>query len=394
MSLFGGLSAAFLVAAPSEALDTIAYTYDALGRLVTTSVTGGPAGGTQTATGFDPAGNRSSYTVSGVPGAVSFSVNSVAATEGAALVFTVTKTGTASGSLTVNYATSNGTASSPADYTATSGTLTFLAGETSKTVSVPTIDDSAVEGNETVLLTLSGASGGATISAPTGTGTINDNDLTPPTFAISNAGAVAEGGTLSYTVTKAGATSTSFSVNYVSAGGTATSGTDFTAVSGTLTFLTSETSKTINVATIDDSTVEPNETVLVNLSSPTGGATITASQGSGTINNNDISNLPPVANADSTSFLCIVSRTVNLIANDTDPENNIPLTLVSIDATAGGGAAWASVTSSTSAIIGASSAGTFVFNYVVSDSLGATSTGTLTATVSPKPGFECQEPPA
>jgi len=56
---------------------------------------------------------------------------------------------------TVNYATSNGTATAPTDYTAASGTLTFAPGETSKTITITTVNDSAQEGDETVNLTLS-----------------------------------------------------------------------------------------------------------------------------------------------------------------------------------------------------------------------------------------------
>ncbi|WP_245656949.1 Ig-like domain-containing protein [Sphingomonas asaccharolytica] len=115
---------------------------------------------------------------------------------------------------------------------------------------------------------------------------------------------------------------------------------------------------------------------MVILSSPTGGATISASQGSGTINDSTPSNLPPVANADTTSFECSIYQTVNLVANDTDPENNVPLHLVSIT-----GPGSATVTSTTSVTIGEHTSGTFTFSYVVSDSLGATSTGQLTATV-------------
>ena len=65
----------------------------------------------------------------------------------------------ASGTVTVDYATSNGTATAGADYTATSGTLRFAAGEQSKSVSVAVLDDDHDEGEETVTLTLSNASG-------------------------------------------------------------------------------------------------------------------------------------------------------------------------------------------------------------------------------------------
>jgi len=302
--------------------------------------------------------------------------NATAVTEGGTLTFTVTRTGSTTGTNAVNFATASGTATSGSDFTANSGTLTFAPGDTTKTITVATIDDSVVESAETVLVNLSSPTGGATITTAQGSGTINDNDVAPPSFAISNATAVTEGGTLTFTVTRTGTTSSSYSVNYATASGTATSGTDFTATSGTLTFLASDTAKTITVSTIDDTAVESAETVLVNLSSPTGGATITTAQGSGTINDNDTANLPPVANADTTSFNCSAYQTVNLVANDTDPENNVPLVLVSVT-----GPGSVTVSSSTSVTIGESSTGSFTFSYVVRDSLGATSTGQLTATV-------------
>jgi hypothetical protein len=285
---------------------------------------------------------------------IAFAIGNATAMEGGVLTFTVTKAGTTTSSYSVNYATASGTATSGSDFTATSGTLTFLPGDTTKTITVATIDDSVVEPTETVLVNLSSPTGNATITTTQGSGTILDNDVA---FAVSNAAAVTEGGTLTFTVTRSGTTSSGFSVNYATASGTATSGSDFTATSGTLTFLASETTKTITVATIDDSVIESPETVLVNLSSPTGGATITTPQGSGTINDNDTG---PVANADTTSFDCSAYQTVNLVANDTDPGNNVPLYLVSIT-----GPGSATVTSSTSVTIGEHSAGTYTFSYVV-----------------------------
>ena len=73
--------------------------------------------------------------------------------------------------VTVDYATSNGTATAGSDYTATSDTLTFSAGETSKTIAVTVLADALDEANETVTMTLSSASN-ATISDSTGTFTL------------------------------------------------------------------------------------------------------------------------------------------------------------------------------------------------------------------------------
>ena len=97
-----------------------------------------------------------------------------------ALAFAVTLSRASSFSVTVDYATADETATAGADYTATSGTLTFLAGETAKTVPVPVIDDVIDEGSETLTLTLANPSGGnAWLADATATGTIRNSDHMP-----------------------------------------------------------------------------------------------------------------------------------------------------------------------------------------------------------------------
>ena len=97
---------------------------------------------------------------------------------GATLAFAVTLSRAPSGTVTVGYATSDGTATAGSDYTATSGTLTFAAGETAKTVPVPVLDDNHDEGSETLTLTLSNPSG-AYLADGTATGTITNTDHMP-----------------------------------------------------------------------------------------------------------------------------------------------------------------------------------------------------------------------
>ena len=82
---------------------------------------------------------------------------------------------TAAHSVTVDYATADGTAKAGEDYTATSGTLTFGPGESSKTVSVPILDDALDEGEETFVLRLSNATGGRIVDGEA-TGTITNSD--------------------------------------------------------------------------------------------------------------------------------------------------------------------------------------------------------------------------
>ncbi len=101
------------------------------------------------------------------------SVADARATEGvdSALVFVVTLDRSASGEVTVSYATSDGTAAAGEDYEAASGTLSFAAGETEKTVEVAVLDDAHDEGEETLAFALSGAAGAA-IADGEATGTV------------------------------------------------------------------------------------------------------------------------------------------------------------------------------------------------------------------------------
>ena len=125
------------------------------------------------------------------------SVSDASAAEGDAVAFTVSLSAASSEQATVEYATSDGTATSGTDYTADSGTLTFAANETTKTVSVATTDDSVDESDETFTLTLSSATN-ATLGDATATGMIEDDD-SPPVLSVSDASA-AEGDAVEFTV--------------------------------------------------------------------------------------------------------------------------------------------------------------------------------------------------
>ena len=92
--------------------------------------------------------------------------------------FTVTLDRAASETVSVDYATSNGSALAGADYTATSGTLTFSPGEGSKTVQVAILDDAHDEDEETFTLALSNASGAVIVDGEA-TGRIENHDPLP-----------------------------------------------------------------------------------------------------------------------------------------------------------------------------------------------------------------------
>jgi subtilisin family serine protease len=191
--------------------------------------------------------------------------------------------------ITVEYATADSTATAGSDYVAKSGTLNFLAGAISQTVTVIVNSDVVDEANETVLLNLLDAAN-ATIDDGQATGTIGNDDPLP---AVSiNDPKITEGQSgiknLNFSVTLSGASATAVSVNYATLAGTATGGDDFNSAQGTLIFNPGQTSRTVSVAIRGDTLAEPDETFLVALSNATGAAIFDA-EATGTIQNDDVS---------------------------------------------------------------------------------------------------------
>ena len=138
------------------------------------------------------------------------------------------------------------------------------------------------EPDETIVVQLSNAPAGTTISTPTGTGTITDDDT--PTFSIDSP-SVTEGDSgsvdMTFTVTLSPASYRDVTVDYADAGsGTATSGTDYTAIAaGMLTFDVGDTSKTVTVVVAGDVEEESDETIVVQLSNAPDGTRISTEGG-------------------------------------------------------------------------------------------------------------------
>jgi Calx-beta domain/RTX calcium-binding nonapeptide repeat (4 copies) len=146
-------------------------------------------------------------TVQGVP-KPSVSVANVSQSEGDSgsqpAAFTVSLSKASPLRVTVAYATADGTANAGADYTASSGTLVFAAGQTSKTVAVPIVGDTAYEPDETFTLTLSNPVN-ATLGTATATGTITNTDAPTATSGHYN-GPISSGGNIDFDVAADGRT--------------------------------------------------------------------------------------------------------------------------------------------------------------------------------------------
>jgi YD repeat-containing protein len=270
------------------------YTYDNAGRLVTVD----DGNGRITTYTLDPAGNRTNVTTALGAGVLQFSSPNFSVSEaGPTATITVTRTNGTTGVVGVTYSTTitGSTATAGSDYTSTTGTLSWANGDAAnKTFTIAISEDALVEGNETVNLALTAPTGGAGPGSQTSAVlTITDNDVPVPgtlqfsaaTYSVTEAGPQA-----TITITRINGSNGAASVNYATvSGGTATAGSDYTTTTGTKTWADGDSSsKTFNIPILEDTAIEGNETVNLQLSGVVGaqpGAQTTAAL---TITDNDV----------------------------------------------------------------------------------------------------------
>ncbi len=221
-------------------------------------------------------------------------INDVAASEGdlgtTNFTFTVSLSAPAGpGGVTFDIATANGSATAGVDYVARSLTSQNIpAGSSTYTFTVSVNGDTLNEPSETFFVNVTNVTNALVVDGQ-GVGTITNDDPLPSlsindvTVTEGNAGTV----NATFTVALNAASGRSVSVNYATADGTAAQPTDYASASGSLTFTPGQTSQTITVTVNGDTTPEGNETFFVNLSGATN-ATISDSQGVGTITNDDV----------------------------------------------------------------------------------------------------------
>jgi hypothetical protein len=185
--------------------------------------------------------------------------------------------------VTVSFTTQNVTAAGSLDYTGTSGTLIFAAGQTTQTVRIQIIDDISPENLETFNFVVFNPVNALVARATALVGIVDDDTVvTTPRLFVRDAVVDEKAGTASIPVLLGGpngeSTNHTVTVAFATSNGTATAGTDYTATSGTLTFAAGETAKTVVVVIADDTLAEPSERFNLTLSAPVG-ATIVDGQG-------------------------------------------------------------------------------------------------------------------
>ena len=178
-------------------------------------------------------------------------------------VFTITRSGATTNALTVNYGLT-GSALHGTDYVALPGVLTIPAGSAVGTVVITPIEDSIGEPSQTVVLEIRGGLGYSIGAASSATVTITDNsDVTYASIAVTAGPAVEGGAAGTFRVTTTGTGTGNIDVKYT-VSGTATNGTDYTALSGTLT-MAKNTTANITITPIQDAIVEGYETIIITL---------------------------------------------------------------------------------------------------------------------------------
>ncbi|MEN3332223.1 MAG: hypothetical protein V7641_1588 [Blastocatellia bacterium] len=257
--------------------DTTSVTTDANGNAIINFISSMTlaSGRVITATATDSAGNTSEFSPcdsSNATGSAQFSSATYKVLEDVgSAVITVIRVGGSKGTLSVNYSTANGTATAGSDYTAVSGTLVFADGEITKTINIPIANDGVTEPDETVQLALAAVTNLETLGYPPTATMIIQDSSTPLVLTASNID-VPEGdsGTkdVVVTVSLSAETGRTVSVDYNTIALSATSGVDFVAASGHLTFAPGVSTQGITVSIIGDTLHELDETFRVTLSNP------------------------------------------------------------------------------------------------------------------------------
>jgi Calx-beta domain/Peptidase M10 serralysin C terminal len=238
--------------------------------------------------------------------------------EGGALVFAISLSNPSFEAVTLNLAAAGGTALADTDFEtsgfdystdggatwqpATGNNVTFAAGATSLMVRVDTSEDATFEPDETMTLSATVVSGTVTAAGDTGTGTVTNDDAAP-TVTIGDA-SVDEGDALVFDVSLSNPSHEAVTLNLAAVGGTALADTDFEtsgfdystdggatwqpATGNNVTFAAGATSLMVRVDSIEDSSVEPDETFALGVASFSGTLAASGDIGTGTITNDDI----------------------------------------------------------------------------------------------------------
>jgi len=192
---------------------------------------------------------------------------------------TITRTSGATGAVSALVTPTNGSATAPQDFSSAPITVSFSSGQTIKTLIIPIVNDTIFEPNQSFNLKLSNPTGGASIGTQSNSVvTIIDNDPAPapslafsaPNYSVNESGVYVN----AVTITRTGSSTAAVSVVLTSSNGTAITPHDYKNPPITVFLGSGQLSKTVIIPIVNDGIIEPNETINLKLSNPTGGATL------------------------------------------------------------------------------------------------------------------------
>ncbi len=227
--------------------------------------------------------------------------------------------------VTVNYAI-GGTATSGTDFTAVAPSVAFAAGDTTKSITISALADTALEDAETVTLTLLPGAGYTLMPAidPVGVGYILDGDQPTIDVAVADTGSALQthgsetsgAGVLRLSVVRKVATAADLIVNYTMSG-TATEGVDYTGTTGSVTILANATGAYIDVTPVNDTIPEGVESIVLNVTPDPGNYGVRTGSATMFLADNDAFASGAVAFASGTSTVAESAGTHNVAVNVT-----------------------------------------------------------------------------
>jgi uncharacterized delta-60 repeat protein len=177
-----------------------------------------------------------------------------------AAIIDVRRTGDISQPLSVAYTTRDGTATAGVDYIAQSGSLQFAPLEEARSFTIPILNNATLDGDKTVVLTLSAPSSGAVLGQAKAVLTIQDDEISTPqhpgsrgfqfSSSVLDVGEDAKSATM--VIQRTGESSGTSSIDFTTIDGTAKAGTDYMPQAGTLRFGPLETAKSVTIPILDD----------------------------------------------------------------------------------------------------------------------------------------------
>ncbi len=287
-------------------------------------------------------------------------------------LFTVTQSAASGTDTDVSY-TISGSADSGTDFTALSGTVRILQGQTTATIPVSVLNDATVEATETLTIMLTGITAGdagIVVDAANDDDAITIADDDTATFTVGNVTVNEGDSTATFSISLDNPIDTAANIDVSYGGGTATGGgTDYDSTTDVAMFTAGSTAQTVSVAITTDNIVELDETFTVSLAVNSGTAlgdrnVVTSDQATGTINNDDtaVLSISDVSLNEDGTFTFTVTSTNPSSQNLTGTINT-----ADIASEAAAGTDYTAISGGTFTITGDSSDTTDTFTVTVND---------------------------